>query len=75
MQQHRFRFSDYSEKRLYALRWCLFSHPEVQDVAYVEKDVVAISFVGEPRVREWLEHVSANGYQLNAIADVATAAA
>ena len=60
-----FELRNYSQERLWALRWYLFELPQIRNVRHVEGNVIAIVFDdGLPRVSEWLTFARARGYEL-----------
>lgn len=60
--EQRFRFRDYSPRRLESARWHLFEFDEVRDVAHVEGDVVVVHYEGAPRIKEWTELLEERGF-------------
>jgi hypothetical protein len=60
--EQRFRFRDYSPRRLESARWHLFEFDEVRDVAHVEGDVVVVHYEGAPQIKEWTELLEERGF-------------
>lgn len=73
-----FEMQNYSQERLWALRWYLFELPQIRNVRHVEENVIAIVFdEGLPRVAECVTFAWARGYELRPMIgrkDVASAA-
>jgi hypothetical protein len=54
ISEQRFRFRNYSPRRLESARWHLFEFDEVRDMTHLEGDIVVVRYEGEPpQIKEW----------------------
>jgi hypothetical protein len=61
--EQRFRFGNYSPRRLGSARWHLFEFDEVRDVTHLEGDIVVVRYEGEPpRIKEWTALLAERGF-------------
>jgi hypothetical protein len=61
--EQRFRFRNYSPKRLESARWHLFEFDEVRDVTHLAGDIVVVRYEGEPpQIKEWTALLEERGF-------------
>ena len=63
--EQRFRFRNYSPRRLESARWHLFEFDEVLGVTHLEGDIVVVRYEGEPpQIKEWTALLAERGFAL-----------
>jgi hypothetical protein len=63
ISEQRFRFRNYSPRRLESARWHLFEFDEVRDVTHLEGDIVVVRHEGEPpQTKEWTALLEERGF-------------